>query len=68
MPDALLRDGIYSIINNLTNGKYTGSYWHGFTVTDKPLTMKISRADIADFMLKQLVDNAYPHEAPSISY
>ena len=52
----------------LTNGKHTGTYWHGFTDTDESLTIKISRADVADFMLKQLTDDTYLRRAPSISY
>jgi len=52
----------------LTDGARTGRYWHGFTVTDKSLSIKISRADVADFMLQQLGDDLYMHKAPSISY
>ena len=52
----------------LTDGKHTDIYWHGFTNTDKSLTIKISRADVAGFMLKQLSNNAYLHKAPCISY
>ncbi len=53
----------------LTNGKYTGLYWDGFTIIDnKPITAKISHADTADFMLKQLVEDTYLRKAPSISY
>jgi len=52
----------------LTNGKHTNSYWHGIEVADKPLTLKISRADVAGFMLKQLEDDTYLKKAPSISY
>ncbi|NOY67013.1 MAG: SDR family oxidoreductase [Gammaproteobacteria bacterium] len=53
---------------SLTSGKYTGSYWDGFVVSDKSLTIKISRADVADFMLKQVMGSEYLHKAPSISY
>ncbi len=52
----------------LTNGKYTGSYWHGVMGTDKLLSIKISRTDVADFMLKQLQDNTYQRKTPSLSY
>ena len=52
----------------LTYGIYTGSYWHGFAPTDKSLTIKISRADVADFMLKQLEDDTYLLKTPGISY
>jgi putative NADH-flavin reductase len=52
----------------LTDGEHTGSYQHGFTADNKTVTFKISRADTADFMLKQLADNNYLHRTPSISY
>jgi putative NADH-flavin reductase len=52
----------------LTDGERTGSYQHGFTADNKTVTSKISRADTADFMLKQLVDNNYLHKTPCISY
>jgi putative NADH-flavin reductase len=51
-----------------TDGKHTGVYRHGFTAGDKALTLKISRADVADFMLKQLSDNSYLHKTPGLSY
>ena len=52
----------------LTDGEHTGSYQHGYTADNKTVTFKISRADTADFMLKQLADNNYLHKTPSISY
>jgi len=52
----------------LTDGEHTGSYQHGYTGDNKTVTNKISRADTADFMLKQLADNNYLHKTPSISY
>jgi putative NADH-flavin reductase len=51
-----------------TNGQRTGSYRHGFPATDKTLKLKISRADVADFMLKQLTDNRYLRQTPGLSY
>lgn len=53
---------------NFTDGSKTGSYRHGFTAGDPPASLKISRADVADFMIRQLADNAYLHQAPSLSY
>jgi putative NADH-flavin reductase len=50
------------------DGELTGNYRHGFSGTDKSSQLKISRADIADFILKQLVDNTYLHKTPSLSY
>jgi putative NADH-flavin reductase len=52
----------------LTDGEHTGSYQHGYTADTKTVKFKISRADTADFMLKQLADNNYLHKTPSISY
>jgi putative NADH-flavin reductase len=51
-----------------TNGDRTGVYRHGLPVSDKTIKARISRADVADFMLKQLVDNTYIHKAPWVSY
>ena len=52
----------------LTNDELTGVYPHGFMVDSKTTTVKISRADTADFMLKQLADNNDLHRATCISY
>jgi putative NADH-flavin reductase len=52
----------------LTDGEHTGSYQQGFTADNKTVTSKISRADTADFMLRQLADNNYLHKTPCISY
>ena len=51
-----------------TDGNRTGVYRHGFPSTDKKIKGKISRADVADFMLKQLTDQTYLHETPGLSY
>lgn len=53
---------------NLTNGPQTGNYLHGFPSTGVPITLKISRADVADFMLKQLDSPEYLHQTAGISY
>ena len=47
-----------------TDGPHTGQYKHGFGGTDKTVTLKISRADVADFMLAQLTDDTYLHKTP----
>lgn len=49
-------------------GDRTGKYRHGFPGTDKTSKLKISRADVADFIVKQLGDNSYLHQTPSLSY
>jgi putative NADH-flavin reductase len=53
---------------HLTNGPRTGAYRHGFPTTDTRIKGKISRADVADFMLKQLTDDTYLHQTPGVSY
>jgi putative NADH-flavin reductase len=35
---------------------------------NKKISLKISREDVADFMLKQLADDRYLHKTPCISY
>jgi putative NADH-flavin reductase len=51
-----------------TDGNRTGVYRHGFPSTDRTIKGKLSRADVADFMLKQLTDRTYLHETPGLSY
>ncbi|MEO1431450.1 MAG: SDR family oxidoreductase [Cyanobacteria bacterium J06633_8] len=50
------------------DGKLTGNYRHGFSGDDKTSKLKISRADVADFILKQLTDKSYVHKTPGLSY
>ncbi len=52
----------------LTDGELTGFYQQGYSADNKTVTHKISRADTADFMLKQLADNNFLRKTPSISY
>lgn len=52
----------------LTDDALTGIYKYGFPVTEKGLKLKISRADVADFILKQLSDKTYIHKTPGLSY
>jgi len=52
----------------LTDGPRTGTYQQGFPATAKGLRMKIARADVADFMLRQLHDTAHLRQAVSLSY
>jgi putative NADH-flavin reductase len=53
---------------HLTDGPHTGAYRHGFPPNDKQIAGKISRADVADFMLKQLTDDTYLRQTPGVSY
>lgn len=50
------------------DGPRTGSYRHGFSGSDKTSTLKIARADVADFLLKQLGSDAYLGKTPGLSY
>ncbi len=53
---------------HLKDGPLTREYRHGFPITDKHIKAEISRADVADFMLKQLTDDTYHHQTPGVSY
>ena len=50
------------------DGELTGQYRHGFPANVNDTKLEISRADVADFMLKNLVDNTYLHKTPGLSY
>ncbi|GAB3696605.1 hypothetical protein GCM10027592_19890 [Spirosoma flavus] len=51
-----------------TDGPKTGQYRHGFGESAEGLTLKISRADVADFMLNQLTNDTYLRKSPGLSY
>lgn len=53
---------------NMTHGAFTGDYKHGFSYSEKNLKFKIAKADVADFMIKQLTSNEYLKQATGISY
>lgn len=53
---------------NFVEAGRTGGYRHGFTVDEDAPTLKISTADVADFMLKQVSDDTYLHRTPALSY
>ena len=50
-----------------TDGPATNRYQHGFAPTLKGLALKISRADVAVFMLRQLTDQTYLGRAANLS-
>ena len=52
----------------LTNGPRRGAYRDGEDIGHWLFTRKISRSDVADFMLKQLTENKYLHMKPGVSY
>ncbi|MEM7254356.1 MAG: SDR family oxidoreductase [Pseudomonadota bacterium] len=51
-----------------TDGERSGDYRHGFSGRDRDVTLKIARADVADFMLRELRRGEYVHCAASLSY
>ncbi|WP_327149341.1 NAD(P)-dependent oxidoreductase [Nocardia sp. NBC_01329] len=50
-----------------TDGPRTGTYRRGFGGKETGLSLKIARADIAEFLLDQVTDRTYVHRAPGIS-
>jgi len=50
----------------LTNGPHTGNYRSGEDVRDGTFLASISRADVADFMVKQFADDRYVHGTPAV--
>lgn len=53
---------------SLTNGPRRGTYRHGPHVGSFVRTLRISRADVADFMLNQLTDNTYLRSAAGVCW
>jgi hypothetical protein len=52
----------------LTTGPRRGTYRHGASIRATSLVPTISRADLADFMLRQLEDDTYVRRAPAVMY
>lgn len=50
-----------------TDGPATSGFKEDIKETDRNLTLKISRADVADFLARQLADLRYTHRAVGIS-
>ena len=50
----------------LTNGPKTGAYRHGEKIVFSSLISTISRADVAEFMLRQVSDTSYLYKAPRV--
>jgi len=69
--DHVIRSGLdWTIVRPAayTDGERTGDYRHGFPATEEGLKLKISRADVADFVLTQLADDSYICMTPGVSY
>jgi putative NADH-flavin reductase len=58
----IVRPGAY------TDGPRTGDYRHGFGPDATGLRLKVSRSDVADFVLRQVGDRTYSHRAAGLSY
>ena len=52
---------------NMANAPKTGRYKHGFQPSET-IKLKVSRADVAHFMLDQLNNDRYLHQKVGISY
>jgi putative NADH-flavin reductase len=52
----------------LTNGAKRGRYRHGLAIGNVVSTVRISRADVADFMLNQMSDNTYLRAAAGVCW
>jgi putative NADH-flavin reductase len=52
----------------LTNGARRGNYRSGLDIRATSVIPRISRADLAEFMLRQLSDDAYVRNAPAVMY
>lgn len=51
-----------------TDGEKTQQYKHGFSTIERSVKLKISRADVADFILKQFDNSSYLYQTPGLSY
>lgn len=52
----------------LTNGEHKATYRSGEAISAKGIAASISRADVADFILRQLVDNTFLRKTPMVMY
>ena len=69
--EALIRNSAldWTIVRpgQLTNGRKRGAYKHGTGLGNYLWTVRISREDVADFMLRQLNDDTYLRKSPSVA-
>lgn len=52
----------------LSNSERRGTYRHGYHMGSFISTVRISRADVADFMLNQIADDTYLRTAPGVCW
>ena len=53
---------------SFTDGPATDGYHHGTPPRDRKLVFKISRADVAGFMLRQIGSDTYLRQTPAVSH
>jgi len=51
-----------------TEGDRTDAYQQRFSPASRDITLKISTANVADFMLQQLTDDTYLRKTPGLSH
>lgn len=70
--ERLVRDSglAYTIVRPgaFTNGPLTGDYTHGAVKDDMKLKLKVSREDVASFILNQMDSDQYLNQSPILSY
>ena len=52
----------------LVDGEATGDYCHGFSPSERAISLTVSLADLADFVVHELENGAYVHATPGVSY
>lgn len=52
----------------LTNGPKRSTYRHGFDIGSKLTSESVSRADVAQFMLRQVTEDSYLCKTPGLAY
>ena len=53
--------------SSFTDALQTNALQYGVLPAESKLTLKVTREDVAKFMLKQLVSNKYVHQTPGLS-
>lgn len=53
---------------SFTDGPLTSQYQHGFAPSNQSISLKISRADVANFLLQQATSQDYLFQSPGLSY
>ena len=70
--ELLIRESVLDWVivrpGQLTNGRQGRPYRHGEELGSFILTVTISRADVAEFMLRQLSDHTYLRKAVAVAY